>query len=208
MKKSVFLLLCWFPMLVCAQFPAPQNFQINVNYIYLGESGWCNNQLVQGPTYCYLFGWEMPDTVGTIATLTGYRVYKNGLPFFQTTEMATEMAGAWFASFYVTALYENPAGESDSSNVVVINSLPISTGEVVENTGIRIGYVPMQRLLIVEGASPTCELQVYNMLGQQLRYQKPVSKVQFLDELRTGVYWVLVRGNNRVVGGKLIWVGE
>lgn len=208
MKKSVFLFIFLIPTLVCAQFPAPQYFQITVNYIHLGESDWCDNHLIQGPGYCYFFSWQTPDTAGTTATLTGYRVYKNGLSFIQTSETGLDTAGTYIGSFYVTAVYENPAGESDSSNVMEIIELPIATQEIQYENAVRIGYVPMQRLLVVEGASPACDLQVFDMLGRQVLYQKPISGVQFLDELRIGVYWILVRENNRVVGGKLIWVGE
>ncbi len=48
MKKGVIFFLILFPVVAWTQFPAPASFQIRVNYIMLGESGWCDNHLVQG----------------------------------------------------------------------------------------------------------------------------------------------------------------
>ena len=119
MKNLLFFFL--FPCFAApaaAQFPAPDSFQLFVHYITMDQSDWCDGQVVQGPAYCNLFNWQTPDTANTPATLTGYRIYKDDLLFLSLppTQIQVDTVGAFWGSFYVTAVYENPAGASDPSN--------------------------------------------------------------------------------------------
>jgi hypothetical protein len=192
MKNGVLLYLIMLPVLAFAQFPEPLSFQVTVNYIHLGESDWCDNQLVQGPSYCNLFSWEAPDTTNTPATLTGYRIYKDSVFFLATDNTWADTAGGHLAGFYVTATYENPAGESEPSNVVVINNLPIATHAVPDAPEIGIGFDLANQTFIIIGAEHARSLRVYDMRGVLVWSTEVVLEKLRLEGLRAGVYVVVV----------------
>lgn len=192
MKNGVLFYLIALPMLAFAQFPEPVLFQVTVNYIHLGESDWCDNQLVQGPSYCNFFSWETPDTTNTPATLTGYRIYKDSVYFLATNNTGADTAGGYLAAFYVTAIYENPAGESDPSNVVVINNLPVSTHEAVDAPQIVIDFDLANQTLIIRGAEHARSLRVYDMRGVLVWNTEVVSEKLRLEGLEAGVFGVVL----------------
>jgi len=192
MKNGVLLYLIVLPVLALAQFPAPLSFQVTVNYIHLGESDWCDNQLVQGPSYCNGFSWEAPDTTNTPATLTGYRIYKDSVFFLATGNTSADTAGGYLAGFYVTATYEDPAGESGPSNVVVINNLPIATHGVPGAPQIGIGFDLANQTLMIRGAEHARCLRVYDMRGVPVWGTEVVLEKLSLEGLGAGVYGVVV----------------
>ncbi len=194
MKKSILLYLVFLPGFVFAQFPAPDSFQISVRYITMDESGWCDAQWVQGPAYCNWFFWKTPDTANFPGSLTGYRIYNDGQIFLSATSNEVWLVAALMGSFYVTAIYESPAGESDFSNVVEIGDLPMPTGEAQKNNNIEIGFDLSQQVLIIQGAEYARGLRVFDMQGRLVFFTDAVPAVQRLDGLRSGVYWVLVQG--------------
>lgn len=181
-----------FPVLAFAQFPEPGSFAITVNYILEGQSDWCDEHIIQGPAYCNLFSWETPDTANTPATLTGYRIYKDCVFFLATANTIADTAGGYMASFYVTAIYENPAGESEASNVVVINDLPMGTEEAFHQEPIGIRFDPMQQMLVIRGAEQARSLRVYDVQGKLLYSTDVVPTILQLEGLDVGVYWVIV----------------
>lgn len=194
MKKSAWICLIFLPALTIAQFPAPQDFQITVNYIHLGASDWCDGQWVQGPTYCYLFSWEAPDTTNTPASLTGYRIYKDSVLFLSTTLTQADSTGGYIASFYVTAIYADPSGESEPSNTVVIPDLPVPTEEAVNTLPIEIRFDQARRVLFINGAIDAFGLQVYDMQGKQVFNLNAAPAYLDFGALAPGIYWVVVRG--------------
>ena len=207
MKKGVLFFLILFPALAWAQFPAPTSFQITVNYIMLGESDWCDNHLVQGPDYCNIFSWEAPDTTNTPATLTGYRIYKDSVFFLATSNTGADTTGGYMASFYVTAVYVDPVGESEPSNVVVIGDLPMAAGEIEENNRIDIGFDLSQQVLIIAGAINARALWVYDMRGAQVLNTKVISTYQSLEGLSPGRYAVVVQDKYGGMHCKLVVMG-
>ena len=192
MMKSIVFCLLLFPLFTVAQFPAPKLFHITVNYIIDGQSDWCDGHIVQGPSYCNLFSWQAPDTTNTPATLTGYRIYKDDKRFLSTTQSLADTTGGFVGSFYVTATYENPAGESDSSNVVVINYLPTSTSEANDARQIWIGFDLSNQVLIIWGAEYARSLQVFDLRGVLVWSTDVVTVNQRLDALSAGAYGVVV----------------
>lgn len=195
------------PALAFAQFPAPDSFQLFVHYITIDQSDWCDGQIVQGPAYCNLFSWQTPDTANTPATLTGYKIYKDDILFLSSVQTQVDTAGAFWGSFYVTAVYENPGGESDSSNVVVISELPIATEEIEKDNRISIGFDLSRQVLVIEGALFANALWVYNTLGMQVLSTKVVSNYQSLEGLAPGVYLVVVEDKFGGIYSKLIVMG-
>ncbi len=208
MKKNIFIALSFlFPALAFAQFPAPESFAITVNYILDGQSDWCDNHIVQGPAYCNLFSWEAPDTTNTPATLTGYRIYKDSAYFLSTANTWADTAGGYMASFYVTAVYEDPAGESESSNVVFISDLPFATKEAENTHQIWIGFDLSSQELRIQGAEYARSLRVYDMRGVLVWSTEEVSANQRLEGLAAGVYGVVVYDRYGGICRRLVVMG-
>ncbi len=204
MKKAILLYLIILPALVFAQFPAPDSFQVSVHYITMDQSDWCAGQLVQGPAYCNLFSWQAPDTANTPATLTEYRIYKDNEIFLSTSDTDADTAGMYLgSSFYVTAIYEDPAGESEPSNVVVIGDLPMATGAVQGSHQIEIGFDLSRQVLIIQGAEYARALRVYDMQGGLVFSTDAVPAVLRVEGLRTGIYGVIVQDRQGRIWNKL-----
>lgn len=208
MKQAIQFCIIFLPVLVMAQFPVPTSFQVNVNYIHLGESDWCDGQVVQGPTYCNLFSWETPDTANTPATLTGYRIYKNSEFFLATSNTNADTSGGYMhTTFYVTAVYENPAGESEPSNSVYIGDLPVGTDEALYQEPIGIWFDPVQQALRVRGAERVRTLWVYDMQGKLVFSTDAVSRVLRVEDLPAGVYMVIVQDKYGNVSSIMVSMG-
>ena len=207
MMKAIVLCIFLFPARAFAQFPAPVSFQIGVNYVLEGLWDLCDGQVLEGPAYCNYFYWQAPNTANTPATLTGYRIYKDDEFFLPTTNTSADTAGAYIGSFCVTALYENPAGESDSSNVVVISDLPMATEEIDVDKRIHIRFNQSQQALIIQGAQYARALWVYNMQGAQVLFTDAVSTYLRLEGLAPGIYLVVVQDKYSGVSSTIVALG-
>jgi hypothetical protein len=209
MKKQILLSLFFLPALAFAQFPAPDSFRVDVQYIVMDSWDLCNGQYLAGPAYCNHFLWQAPDTANTPATLAGYRLYKDDEFFLATANTAADTAGGYMhVTFYVTAVYENPAGESAPSNSVYIGDLPVGTDEPSENHQVRIGVDLSQQVLIIRGTEYTRALWVYDMYGRAVLFTDAVRAVQRLDGLGTGVYWVVVQDRYGRVSTKVFCLAK
>ena len=192
MKKHLFPFVMMLPSLVMAQFPVPDSFQIIVHYITIDQTDWCGDHYVYGPNYCNLFSWQTPDTAGSPATLTGYRIYKDDEFFKSAADNFADTVGAFpGSSFYVTAVYENPAGESAPSNVELINDLPFGATEA-EASDVGIMFDLSKRLLTIKGAENVRELYVYNVQGVLVFHTSFIPERQIWENWAAGVYWVLL----------------
>jgi len=208
MKKIAFLCSFFlFPVLVSAQFPVPEAFAITVNYILEDQWDWCDEHIIQGPAYCNLFSWEAPDTANTPATLTGYRIYKDSVLFLSTDQTMSDTAGGYMASFYVTAIYADPPGESEPSNIVTISDLPFATGEAENSWLIGMGFDLSNQTLFIRGAEYVQHLRVYDMRGTQVVFLAPVSASQRLEGLAPGLYVVVVQDRYGDLYSRLIVMG-
>lgn len=98
------------------------------------------------------------------------------------------------ASFYVTAIYENPAGESEASNVVVIGDLPMGAEEAEGEHKIWIGFDLSNQVLMIRGAAYARSLRVFDMQGR-------------LVGLGAGVYGVVVWDRYGGIRSKMIEAG-
>lgn len=163
--------------------------------------------MVQGPNYCYFCNWEAPDTAHTPATLTGYRMYRDSVLFLSTTHTGVDTAGGYLAGFYVTAVYADPAGESEPSNVVVIGDLPIATGEAAAAPDIGIGFDLARRVLIIAGAEYARTLRVYNLQGVQVLSTKVVSMYPSVEGWTPGMYVVMVQDKRGSIWSKMVVLG-
>lgn len=208
MKKAVLLYLILFPVVAFAQFPAPDSFKIDINYILMGNWDLCDGKVLEGPAYCNYFHWQAPDTANTPATLAGYRIYKDDEFFLSTANTSVDSAGMYLhASFYVTAVYENPAGESGPSNVVVIEDLPMGVNAIFQEGQIEVRFDPVRQMLVIRGAEYVGALWVYNMQGGLVLFTDVVSAYQRLEGLTAGAYMVVVQDKYGGIISKIVAMG-
>lgn len=197
------------PLAAVAQFPAPSNFGISINYILTDQWDYCENEIVFGPTYCIIFSWNTPDTSGVSAILAGYRLYKEDTIFHTLSDTILEVTGPQIGKFYVTALYENPPGESDSSNIVIIDDLPIATKETQTEGKIEIGFDISQQQLIVKGYANAKTLSVFNLQGVRVLHTEKVPERLNLEGLPSGAYLAVVLDRHGAAwSGKVLVVGN
>ncbi|MCK4358954.1 MAG: T9SS type A sorting domain-containing protein [Candidatus Cloacimonetes bacterium] len=113
MKKLIFIFILFIYSFVYAQFNPPQNLEVEQEYIYP-----CN--------YFYL-SWDPPEPGEP--NLINYNIYANWeifdtvlvniLTYSMVDPVPPDSNGCIY--FYITALYENPSGESPPSNIVMCN---------------------------------------------------------------------------------------
>jgi hypothetical protein len=131
-----------------AQFPVPTDFQFNYTYIMIEQSGFCEGQVVGGPTYCSTFSWNAPDTAGLTTQLEFYRIYyqmyfmQDSTPIIiaEVNETFHNMEIGILGKIWVTAVYSNPDGESEPSNIIINDDLPISIEEQNNTNQFQIIY--------------------------------------------------------------------
>ena len=209
---KAFTLFFWllFSVSVFGQFPEPTNFQFNYSYILLNSVGPCNGHTIVGPAYCSDFWWEAPDTTSTSATLDHYVIYyhPNNDPqiyaIATTTDTSVEMEIGIIGQVWVTAVYNNPDGESAASNVVVNNDLPISVGQISEKDMTSAYYDKTNEILNIKISDKTFQIKLYNYLGELLQDVYNTKQLNMATYAK-GLYIVeIILKNHRVVRYKII----
>ena len=205
MKTKILLLLLQilFTSFICyAQFPAPRSLATNLEYIELGDWGYCCGNVVVGPVYCTDFNWDAPGS-DTEATLKGYNVYgyfgdyKDGMeiPFHeisiiaQTTDTYLQME---FGSgvVWVTAVYSDPEGESEPSNIVVSGDLPLDIKEVKIHN-IFFTYNKQKNGIEIKGIENIASFRIFRLDGIEI----PISDTSdFINtnSMEKGVYIIKI----------------
>jgi hypothetical protein len=198
---AAFILITGYGAVLHAQFPAPVSFQFSYDYIELDNWGDCNGATLSGPAYCSRFNWSAPDTSGTDATLDHYRIYVNDVVFTQVEDTFYTIDQGFTGKLYITAVYADPSGESDSSNVVYNSDLPISTsgsgshGELLANHPGHFIYNWKVRQLIIADPENAMWLKVYNITGKESLSVSPVPNTIDVSGLGYGVY--IIESNTR-----------
>lgn len=111
MKKIYSMLIFLFvPFIIFGQFNPPQNLSLVHNYIF--------------PDNFFHLYWETPES--GVPELVNYNIYVNWEIYDTVSENILDytVINAWpadttiYVYFYITALYENPTGESFPSNII------------------------------------------------------------------------------------------
>ena len=188
-----------------AQFPAPESFQFLYEYIMLDEWGMCNDVTLYGPDYCSHFSWSPPDTSLTDARLDSYQVYVDDMPLVSVTDTFYTTSGGFIGKFYVTAVYTDPSGESDSSNVVSNYELPISSVELGSPGRHGIIYNAGDRQLVVQDAMAIRRLRIFDIRGMEIFSASPVRRTIDVSGIGSGLYIIEKQEtNNRVFRQKIV----
>jgi len=197
------------------QFPVPQNFQMSLHYIMLGDWGVCEGEAVVGPYFCTTFQWNEPDLSETESQLVGYNIY-----YYETMEELTEIpfsegniivqtvstnltVGNGFVGYtWVTAVYSEPDGESAPSNVAKNFDLPLG----IKNNEIKthsIVYNSQMKTIEIIGVENIASINVFGIDGRLIS----ASELNSIDVkyLPNGVYIIKVTTKTgKIISDKLI----
>lgn len=179
-----------------AQFPEPTDFQFSFFYITCNETGFCEGQVVGGPTYCSTFSWNAPDTSGLASQLEFYRIYYQ-MYFMQDTtpiiiaevnETFHEMQIGIMGEIWVTAVYSNPDGESEPSNTVINEDLPISLDEQNNVNQIQIIYERENHSLNFSSIESDIKIRIFDLNGRCIISTIYNGNSIQLESLKQGIY--------------------
>jgi len=198
LNKYLVLIFFLFSLNTYAQFPAPTDLLLSSNYIMIEESGFCEGQIVGGPTYCSNFSWNTPDTVGLTTQLEFYRIYyrkyfvqdSTTIIIAEVNETFHEMQIGILGEIWVTAVYSNPDGESEPSNIVINDALPISIEEQNNTDQIHFYYDRYSGNLIFPGDSTLNTIKVYDLHGRCIISTSYYIQSISLSALSEGLYIV------------------
>ncbi|NLA25114.1 MAG: T9SS type A sorting domain-containing protein [Bacteroidales bacterium] len=199
------------------QFPPPLNFNKYLDYIMLGDWGFCEDVEVDGPFYCSYFSWDEPDLSETESQLIAYKVYNytteqeltlDEIPFSeahvirQTLDMSFEISGAFMGYTWVTALYSDPDGESEPSNIKSCLSIPINIDKH-EIKPHSIVYNNQMKSVEVVGIEDITSIEVYSVCGKLITTSK-ANNVK-VKQLNDGVYILKITSETGgVISDKLL----
>jgi len=188
-----------------SQFPAPISFQFSYDYIMLDEWGFCAGESINGPEYCSYFSWTPPDTSSTDATLNYYLIYHDYNPVVSVTDTFYTTTGGFIGELWVTAVYTNPDGESEFSNIVVNNNLPISIEEAELDEKPKIIYNKKNNQLLIDNINNIKLLRIYDIKGIEIYSKICISSTFNMVNLNNGLYIIeIVNNNNRVQRQKIL----
>jgi hypothetical protein len=209
-KQNFILILFFFSSgIAYCQFPSPTNFSFSYNYIMLGDGGYCGDTILIGPTYCSHFLWNTPDTSQTSATLLSYKLHfrpsymPDSVFIYSSIDTVKTMELGVMGWVWVTAVYGNPEGESDSSNIEYNNTLPIN---VEKNTADKefIFYNCTDKKLMISGNQEMHGIKIYNTTGIMLISLEKFNNELSLAELEPGIYFVEIRLRDQSALKKII----
>jgi len=223
MKKiKLLVVLCFFIHNISqAQFPAPHSFKMSYRYFQLdGPGDICCGKWVFGPTYCTDFWWEAPDLSETDAQLTGYNIYcyptwiyypGMEIPFSEaeivthTTYPYMQMEIGIIGVVWVTAVYSDPDGESDPSNIQYNTDLPIAI-QKVDQQPFSLTCNKQKNGIEINGLENITSLRIFRLDGTEIA-PGSASDFRFIDtkDLAKGVYVVrITTGEGGVVSEKIV----
>jgi hypothetical protein len=196
------------------QFPSPQNFQMSLNYIMLGDWGHCAGEAVNGPYHCTTFQWNEPDLSETESQLVGYRIYhyesmeeltevpfSEGQIITQTVGIGLEIGSGFMSYTWVTAVYSEPDGESEPSNVefarlpLGINKNEIKTHSIIYNSQIKT--------IEIRGIENIYSINIFGIDGKLITASE-LNNIN-VKYLTTGVYIIkITTKTGEIISDKLI----
>jgi len=205
MKTLIGILLVISSISAFGQFPEPTNFDFSYEYIMIDQGGYCAGQWVYGPTYCSHFTWITPDTSSTNSTLEYYNLYYYSYGTQDTTILTTttdtyfDMEIGIMGEIWVTAMYSEPDGESEPSNIIINEDLPISIEENHLQNELNIIYdINNQNIIIVNGKNIS-KVKIFNGQGKLIESEKRIKHRINIDHLQKGLYIIEILLENQEV---------
>jgi hypothetical protein len=176
----------------------------------INESGECAGQWLYGPTYCSHFSWSAPDTSTSNANLEYYNLYYN--PYSQdtlilvsTTESYFDMEIGIMGEIWVTAVYTNPDGESEPSEILINEDLPIGIDENSEVDKALVYYDNKLQVIFVKNTKAISKINVYDIQGQLIQSKISKNNTIGFGQFPNGLYLVeIYLDNQKVLRRKIV----
>lgn len=171
------------------EFPSPQNLTYSINFLDVD-----------------LF-WQLPDLTGpNVPDLSSFKIYRDGMLLSevtadQLTYKDTNVPEGGH-TYGVTAVYVNPAGESDPVEVYVdylVSSPAHSTISALIYPNPASGYLTIE-------TSPMNRITVINMLGRIVYDQKPAYRNIYrinTEGWESGIYTVRISGSDGILNKRV-----
>lgn len=99
--------------------------------------------------------------------------------------------------YHVIAIYSNPQGKSEPSNIVNNPGIPIQIEEPVIIPEINISYNPANEFLRIESNEGVIGIKLLNVKGQIIYKEDNISPDLYIGNLAPGIYFVEIIGNNK-----------
>lgn len=211
MKKNLTVILIVLSFTTSAQFPEPVNFEFSYNYIMMFEWGFCDGQVVGGPTYCSHFNWTTPDTSLTSSNLDYYNIYYYQYDTNDTSIIASipdtlfEVELGVIGEVWVTAIYSNPEGESVQSNTIINADLPITVKENKFDKRNTILYDNEYQRISLNNSIQINKLKIIDLQGKLCKSLSLSNNTISTNNLPSGFYIIeVITKNNEVIRQKIV----
>jgi len=203
MKKLLALLFLCVNLSVFAQFPAPSDLTYSLQY-NIGMWGVvCNGENLPEYGYCSTFSWLPADTLSTSADFIHYCLYMvdlnntNDTVVLAITEQTLiEIPFGLFGYVRVTAVYTNPDGESEPTNWVYNEYLPILIQEAHETKPIFLVKLNTSKIFRLQNYDLVEYIRIIDMTGTPVMEINNISKEIQLN-VASGIYIAEILGNNK-----------
>lgn len=176
-------------------FPAPTNLDATISYIMMDEWTVCNGEVINGPGYCTSMHWNTPDTSQSEAHLKEYNIYYLDMfeptpnIFATTKDTVFTFSSGIMGQMWVTAVYENPTGESEPSNIYENNDLPINVLNTSEASD-PLKYNRKSQVISID-REQIMKLFIYNSIGQVVMAVDNPDEFISTSHLQPDIYFVV-----------------
>ena len=209
MQKYTGIFILILSVNVFAQFPPPQNFNYQLNYIEMDKWGECDGQFMAGPAFCSRYQWSFPDTALTASVLASfeiYNVFQNDTLFIHAlSDTIYENTIPYEGDLFVVAVYSIPEGKSGPSNIVNNPGIPIPVNEPNFKSDIRIRQFSENNWLEIVSNTKIICLKITDITGHQVCNEKNLTLPIYIGHLKPGIYIIEVSaGLNQSVKKKFI----
>jgi hypothetical protein len=205
MKAILGILLLITSLTSLAQFPEPTNLDFSYEYIMIDQSGYCAGQWLYGPTYCSHFTWTVPDTISTNSSLDYYKLYYYSY-YTQDTSILKTTTNTYFdmqigimGEIWVTAVYLNPDGESELSNIILNEDLPISVKENPLQNELNILFDAKNQEIVIINGKDIFEINIFNVQGELLESEKKIKERISINKFQKGLYIIEILLENQEI---------
>jgi hypothetical protein len=161
---------------------------------------------------------EIVEPVKVSLALDYYKIYRNGVSIGTSTTLNysdfSDLSGYDYLAYKVTAVYSNPAGESDPSNEVVVFGTGIENdalvpGKVTLYQNYPNPFNPETTIRYSLAADADVRLAVFDIAGREVAelvsgsQAKGNHTVNFnADGLTSGIYFYRLSLNNKIMASK------
>ncbi len=159
-----------------------------------------------------ILNWSAPDTLNIPSTFDHYNLYCNFYGQDTTLNLIASLTDTFFnieagfiGEMWVTAVYSDPAGESEPSNIIINESLPISINENQLENEMNIFFDKRNQEVVIENGDGISRINIFNCQGKLIKSNKTILNKINIENYPTGLYIVeIVKNNQEIIRHKII----